>query len=132
MRELCGVLKGFVEKLKEYRIENYIAYAGSAMREAANRDMVLDQIRLQTGLNVQIIGNAQQRFLILQSLAGMMKNFEELTKEGVAVVDLSSGSLQVSIFESGHLQVTQNLKLGSLRVREILADIEQQLSLIHI
>lgn len=126
VRELCGVLKGFVEKLKEYRIENYIAYAGSAMREAANRDMVLDQIRLQTGLNVQIIGNAQQRFLILQSLAGMMKNFEELTKEGVAVVDLSSGSLQVSIFESGHLQVTQNLKLGSLRVREILADIEQQ------
>ena len=30
VRELCGVLKGFVEKLKEYRIENYIAYAGSA------------------------------------------------------------------------------------------------------
>ena len=25
VRELCGVLKGFVEKLKEYRIENYIA-----------------------------------------------------------------------------------------------------------
>ena len=126
VRELCDVLKGFVGKLKEYRIENYVAYAGSAMREAANRDMVLDQIRLQTGLNVRIIGNAQQRFLILQSLAGMMKNFEELTGEGVAVVDLSSGSLQVSIFEEGYLQATQNLKLGSLRVREILADIEQQ------
>lgn len=62
VRELCGVLKGFVEKLKEYRIENYIAYAGSAMREAANRDMVLDQIRLQTGLNVQIIGKRPAAF----------------------------------------------------------------------
>lgn len=35
-RELCGVLGGFVEKLKEYRIEKYVAYAGSAMREAVN------------------------------------------------------------------------------------------------
>lgn len=74
-RELCGVLGGFVEKLKEYRIEKYVAYAGSAMREAVNRDLVLDQIRLQTGLNVQIIGNAQQRFLVLQSLAGTMCQF---------------------------------------------------------
>lgn len=126
LRELCEVVRGFAEKMQEYHIENYVAYAGSAMREAANRDLVLDQIRLQTGVSVQIIGNAQQRFLILQSLAGMMKHFDELTKEGVAVVDLSSGSLQVSVFEEGYLRVTQNLKLGSLRIREILADIEQQ------
>lgn len=102
-RELCGVLGGFVEKLKEYRIEKYVAYAGSAMREAVNRDLVLDQIRLQTGLNVQIIGNAQQRFLVLQSLAGTMCQFEALSKEGMAVVDLSSGSLQVSVYAEGAL-----------------------------
>ena len=126
VRELCGVLGGFVQKLKEYRIEKYVAYAGSAMREAENRELVLDQIRLQTGLDVQIIGNAQQRFLILQSLAGTMTQFEALSKEGMAVVDLSSGSLQVSVYAEGTLQLTQNLKLGSLRIREILADIEQQ------
>ena len=126
VRELCGVLGGFVQKLKEYRISNYVAYAGSAMREAVNRDLVLDQIRIQTGLEVQIIGNAQQRFLVLQSLAGTMVQFERLTQEGVAIVDLSSGSLQVSIYENGALQNSQNLKLGSLRVREILADMEQQ------
>ena len=96
------------------------------MREAENRELVLDQIRLQTGLDVQIIGNAQQRFLILQSLAGTMTQFEALSKEGMAVVDLSSGSLQVSVYAEGTLQLTQNLKLGSLRIREILADIEQQ------
>lgn len=132
-RELCGVLGGFVDKLKEYRIEKYVAYAGSAMREAANRDLVLDQIRLHTGLDVQIIGNAQQRFLVLQSLAGTMRQFESLSKEGMAVVDLSSGSLQVSVCADGALQWTQNLKLGSLRIREILADIEQQTtSFVHV
>lgn len=126
MQELCGVLKGFMLKLKEYHIERYVAYAGSALREAANRDLVLDQIRLQSGLNVQVIGNAQMRFLILQSLAGTMGQFERLIEEGVAIIDLSSGSLQVSVYEDGALILSQNLKLGSLRVREILADIELQ------
>ena len=126
VQELCGVLKGFMAKLKEYRIEKYVAYAGSALREASNRDLVLDQIRIQTGMNVQVIGNAQMRFLILQSLAGTMRPFERLIEEGVAIVDLSSGSLQVSVYEDGALVLSQNLKLGSLRVREILADIELQ------
>ena len=126
VQELCDVLKGFKAKLKEYRIESYVAYAGSALREASNRDLVLDQIRIQTGINVRIIGNAQMRFLVLQSLAGTMSQFERLIEEGVAIVDLSSGSLQVSVYEDGALILSQNLKLGSLRVREILADIEQQ------
>lgn len=126
LRELCGVIDGFAGKMKEYGIENYVAYSGSAIREAVNRDLVLDQIRLQTGVKVEIISNAQQRFLVLQSLAGMMSSFDALSREGVAVVDLSSGSLQISVFEEGYLQTTQNLRLGSLRIREILADIEQQ------
>ena len=126
VQELCGVLKGFKAKLKEYRIDTYVAYAGSALREASNRDLVLDQIRIQTDIQVQIIGNAQMRFLVLQSLAGTMRPFERLIEEGVAIVDLSSGSLQVSVYEDGALVLSQNLKLGSLRVREILADMEQQ------
>ena len=126
MQELCGVLKGFTQKLKEYRIEKYIAYAGSALREAINRDLVLDQIYVQTGLKVQIVGNEQLRFLVLQSLAGTVTQFGRLIDEGVAIIDLSSGSLQVSVYEAGTLTLSQNLKLGSLRVREILADIEQQ------
>lgn len=62
-----------------------------------------------------------------------MRQFESLSKEGMAVVDLSSGSLQVSVYADGALQWTQNLKLGSLRIREILADIEQQTtSFVHV
>lgn len=69
-RELCGVLGGFVDKLKEYRIEKYVAYAGSAMREAANRDLVLDQIRLHTGLDVQIIGKCAAAISCIAVIGG--------------------------------------------------------------
>ncbi len=124
--ELCKVLKGFVQKMKEYQIREYVAYATSAVLEASNKDLVLDEIERATGLKVRAIGNAEQRFLILESLAATVSKFETLVNEGATVIDLSPGSLQVSVYENGRLQVTQNLILGSLRIREILADIELQ------
>lgn len=55
-----------------------------------------------------------------------MENFEQLIRDGTAIVDMGSGSLQITIYDDGKLIYTQNLKLGSLRIREILADLEGQ------
>lgn len=124
VNELCDVLKRFRLKMGEYQIDDYTAVGGSALREAKNRDMILDQIFIKTGLRVKIISNAEQRFLVFKSVAYKMKNFEQLISEGAAIVDLGSGSLQVSCFEDGILVSSQNIKLGSLRIREILAGME--------
>lgn len=126
--ELCHVLKNFTIKLNEYRVDDYVAYGGSALREAANSDVILDQIRIRTGLNVKIISNAQQRFLVFKSAAFKMKNFESLINEGAAVIDIGSGSIQVSAFEDGVLQFSKNIRLGALRIRELLSSLEGQTS----
>ena len=124
VNELCDVLKKFRFKMDEYQVDDYYAVGGSALREAKNRDLIVDQIFIKTGLKVNIISNAQQRFFILKSVAYKMKNFEELISEGTAVVDLGAGSLQVSCFEDGILS-SHNIKLGSLRIREILSEMEE-------
>ena len=41
--------------MKSYKVKDYRAYATSAMREAHNRQIILDQIRVRTGLTVRII-----------------------------------------------------------------------------
>lgn len=124
VNELCDVLRRFRLKMEEYQIDDYTAVGGSALREAKNRDLILDQIYIKTGLRVKIISNAEQRFLVFKSVAYKMSNFEELISEGAAIVDLGSGSLQVSCFEDGVLMSSQNIKLGSLRIREILSGME--------
>ena len=45
VKEMCQVLKNFTEIMKSYRITEYRAYATSAMREAKNSQIVLDQIQ---------------------------------------------------------------------------------------
>lgn len=128
VNEMCGVLKKFKLKMEEYQVDDYVAYGGSALREASNGSLILDQIKVKTGLKVKMISNAQQRFLIFKSIAFKMKNFESLIQEGAVIIDLGSGSLQVSVFEEGALQFSQNIRIGSLRMREMLSSLEERTS----
>ena len=69
VEEMCGVLQQFAEIMEAYKISEYRAYATSAMREARNNQIVLDQIRVRTGIEVQIISNSEQRFISYKAIA---------------------------------------------------------------
>ena len=120
VQELIAVLKDFTRIIAEYRCEAYRAIATSAMREATNSAIVLDQIKTRTGLSVQILSNAEQRMLVLKALAACGERFDALANEGAAVVEVGFGSMQVSLYEAGKMQSTQNLRLGALRLRDTL------------
>ena len=63
VEEMCEVLQDFVRIMKEYQVKEYRAYATSAMREARNSQIVLEQLRVRTGIDVKIISNSEQRFI---------------------------------------------------------------------
>lgn len=121
VEELCEVLGDFTKIMKSYRASDYRAYATSAMREAKNNQIVLDQIRVRTGLIVRIISNSEQRFLSYKAIAAKDEEFDNNIRSGTAIVDVGFGSMQVSLFDKNLLISTQNLPLGVLRIREMLA-----------
>ena len=122
--ELCDILMGFREIMDEYGVEECRAYATSAIREATNRDIILNRIRIRTGFDIQVLSNSEQRYMFYKALAMRDNRFEELIREGTAIVDVGFGSLQISLFDQGGLVTTQNIRLGALRVREMLANVE--------
>ena len=62
MNELCELLKGYRRMMAEYGVRDYRLLATTAVREAANRDYILDQIKVKTGLNVEIVDMPQEIF----------------------------------------------------------------------
>lgn len=124
--ELCRVLESFNLKMKEYAVEDYSACATSAVREATNSMIILDQIKLRSGLKIRILSNSEQRFLCYKAIALKEASFNKIIKRGAAIVDVGAGSIQISLFEKESLIATQNIKLGSLRIRELLSDMEKQ------
>lgn len=121
--ELCRVLSGFGDIMKEYQVKNYEAYATSAIREAKNYEIILDRIRVSTGIEVKILSNSEQRFLSYKALSCKEDEFEKYIKDSTAIVDVGAGSIQISLFDKQALVTTQNIKLGSLRIRELLYDV---------
>ena len=118
MEELCRVLREFSEIMKAYKVEDYKAYATSAIRETSNSRIVLDQIRLKTGIEIAILSNSEQRFLDYKSVASKREEFKHILENGTAIVDIGGGSIQLSLFVKDTLAATQNLRLGVLRLQE--------------
>ncbi|MCM1091328.1 MAG: HD domain-containing protein [Butyrivibrio sp.] len=118
--ELCRTLKEFVDLKDAYQVDACKAYATSAVRESDNSAIILDQISQRTGLKVEVLGNAEQRFLDYKSIASKGESFRRIIEEKTAIVDIGGGSIQLSLFDNDTLVSTQNIRLGVLRIQELV------------
>ncbi|HCM91337.1 MAG TPA: exopolyphosphatase, partial [Lachnospiraceae bacterium] len=123
MDELCDVLSEFEKIMKSYKVDAYKAYGTSAIRETDNTTVVLEQIKLRTGIRVDVLSNSEQRFMHYKAVASKGNIFDEMMKKSCAIVDIGGGSIQISLFEKDALVTTQNIRLGVLRVKDMLSSL---------
>lgn len=126
---LCEVLNDYRRIMKDYGVEEYRTCATSAFRELDNPIVVIEQIYRRTGMMVEVLSNAEQHFLGYKSIAAIETGFKKMIQKGTAILDVGGGSLQVSLFDKDALVTTQSLKMGSLRIRQRLRELEK--STIH-
>jgi len=124
--EVCQVLKGFKRLMTTYNVQTYQALATTGIREAENRDYILDQIKSKTGLNVELINSSLKRFLTYKAVREKLPNHQQRRSEGSMFLDIGSGSIELSIYSNGNLTFSQDLKLGSLRLKELLVSLEDK------
>ena len=124
--KLCNILNGFSVKMKEYDISDYMIVATSAIREADNNIIVLDQVKQRTGFQIKILSNSEQRYICYKAIGLRENRFHKLIQKGTLIVDVGGGSIQLSLFDNNKLVTTQNMMLGSLRIDEILQDMKNK------
>lgn len=119
VRELCDLLKGYRRILSEYGVRDYRLLATTAIREAENQQYIIDQIKVKTGLTVEVVDMPQE---IFHKYIALFRGIEAqgLTGEdgGILFVDISSGGLSFTLYEAGALAYQQNIHIGALRIKE--------------
>lgn len=118
--ELCRVLREFTTIMNTYKVDEYKAYGTSAIREIKNTIIILEQIRIRTGIQISVLSNSEQRFLHYKAIASKGEGFQKIIEKGTAILDIGGGSIQLSLFDKDSLIATQNMKLGVLILRERL------------
>ncbi len=124
--ELCRVLADYQRIMKEYGVDAYRACAFSAIRETKNTMVLLDRIYIRTGIRLEVLSNSETRFLVYKAIASKSDRFHEIIEKGTAVVDVSGGGIQISLFDKDNLVTTQSIRLGAMRLRERLMEVEQR------
>ena len=60
----------------------------SAHEGSPQQQIILDQIRVRTGLTVRIISNSEQRFISYKAIAAKAGEFNKIIQKGTAIVDV--------------------------------------------
>ncbi|MEE8886687.1 MAG: exopolyphosphatase [Eubacteriales bacterium] len=124
--DLCEILRDFKRIMHEYKVDAYQAIATTAIREAKNELFILKKIKQTSGFDVRVLSNSEERFLSYKAIASIESNFEDMIKKGTAIIDVGGGSSQISVFDHSQLICSQNLQMGSMRIRERLAEMETE------
>jgi exopolyphosphatase/guanosine-5'-triphosphate,3'-diphosphate pyrophosphatase len=98
--------------MKTHGVTKYRACATSAMREADNGIEIARKIKLDTGIDIQIINGRDEAAIIastdLRDLIDTDKTF--------LYVDVGGGSTEFTVFANGKTIASQSFKLGTVRI----------------
>jgi len=98
--------------------EEMLGFATSAVRDATNSDAVLDHVKQETGVDIEVLpGEDEARLTFLA-----VRRWFGWSSGRLAVFDIGGGSLEIAVGSDEAPDVAQSLPLGAGRLsRELLA-----------
>lgn len=109
---LVKTMKAFKLLIEVYQPESYLAAATSAMREASNNQEVMDIVRKESGLTIDLIDGIQEANII-SSFSNLMVN-KAFSK--TLYIDVGGGSTEISIIEGKDFITSNSFKIGTIRL----------------
>ncbi len=95
-----------------FEVEKLRAVATSAMREASNSKKVIDKIKEETGVDIEVISGNEEAELIFGTF--FLLDFDKSMP--FIVIDVGGGSTEVSVFEGGERIASKSFEIGTLRL----------------
>ncbi|WP_026976706.1 Ppx/GppA phosphatase family protein [Flavobacterium tegetincola] len=112
IERMVDAMKAFKLLMKVHKVEKYLAFATSAMREAYNGKDVVELIKKKADIKIEIIDGKKEAAIIASTdLKFLLK-----TDETYLYVDVGGGSTEFSLFNDGKMIVSKSFKVGTVRL----------------
>ena len=111
--QLTDAMVGFLHVMKMYNVSRYKACATSAMREASNRQKVIDDIFEKSGIPIEIISGQEEADVVFE--AGKL-NAIMTQKSNYLYVDVGGGSTEVVVYVNQQKVASNSFQLGTVRM----------------
>ncbi len=114
-------LEGFRTIMDTFGVVRYRAVATSALREATNRDTVLDRIRVRTGIDVEVVDGSEENRLTYLAVRESLKSLPDIATETCLVAEVGGGNADLSTLHGGEPAHSGTYAIGSIRLRQSFA-----------
>jgi exopolyphosphatase/guanosine-5'-triphosphate,3'-diphosphate pyrophosphatase len=120
IERMCDAMKAFNLLMKVHKVERYMAFATSAMREAYNAKEVVALIKKKADIKIDIIDGKKEAAIIASTdLHHLIKS-----DETYLFVDVGGGSTEFTLFANGKMVTSRSFKAGTVRLlNEMVCDV---------
>jgi exopolyphosphatase/guanosine-5'-triphosphate,3'-diphosphate pyrophosphatase len=110
------VCKQFSSMARANDVDEIVAVATSATREARNKDEFIRTLRKQAKLNVHTISGLEEARLIYLGVS----NAYDLKGKSALFIDIGGGSTELIVGDQNNYKLLDSLKLGAIRLGSML------------
>lgn len=112
VQKLITLMEAFRGIMDVYDVQDYRAYATSAMRDARNGSEVVALILEKTGISINIVTGKEEAELVCCEL---MNSSQIDTSASFIHVDIGGGSTEMNLIVSGKLIESRSFDVGTVR-----------------
>lgn len=111
-------MKAYGHLINAYEVKNVIACATSAMRDASNSADIIRKVKLETGLEIEIISGDLEASIIYENHVAEHMN----TDNSYMYIDVGGGSTELTFFADGKLVFKKSFNIGTIRILKDMVD----------
>ncbi|WP_406661083.1 exopolyphosphatase [Methanolobus sp. ZRKC3] len=106
---------GFKYLLQAYEPIDFMAFATSAMREAENSQMIVDRVKEESGIELNVIsGRKEAETIYSNRIEKILDNHEGPYLH----IDVGGGSTEVILFDKSKVMAYRSFNIGAIRILE--------------
>jgi exopolyphosphatase/guanosine-5'-triphosphate,3'-diphosphate pyrophosphatase len=117
------IFKGFVELMAPYGVKRIVAIGTSALRESENREIFINRVMLQTGIEIRVIDGVEANQLTWLAVRESISESETgFKRHNSLIIEVGAGNTDLMILRHGKITSSHALPIGTLRFLQQLDD----------
>ncbi|MBN2810332.1 HD domain-containing protein [Treponema zuelzerae] len=119
--QCLAILNRYREILRSWAVEDahVTVVATSAIREAKNRDSILDRLSVKTGFRVRVIdGIEENRLMYLVVNRALRGAPGALGKINSIIMDVGGGSTEIMLMQKGKMVAAHSFRMGTVIIEQ--------------
>lgn len=109
---LLEAMKAYSHLMKAHEVSIYRGCATSAMREAKNGSEIIEKIKNEVGINIEIISGKEEAQIIYATHIEQLLNPEKY----YLYVDVGGGSTEITFFANNKTEDSKSFNIGTIRI----------------